>query len=153
MKSFAIALLLNEASALRLNSEWSIGFDGDEDLGEDIIIGGEPFHFRQKQTSMVQTSSPEDYIVKPREALPRKQWTEDNMSLPEERVSILEPVIARQHTTFYDKQNGLWRHNRLAQKKDPDAIAPGDYDPWVYSFSKDNMGAVKRQWHNSDESQ
>ena len=53
MKSFPIALLLNEASAVQLKSEWSIGFDGDEDLGEDIIIGGEPFHFNQKRTSMV----------------------------------------------------------------------------------------------------
>ena len=25
-----------------------------------------------------------------------------NMDLPEERVSILEPVIAKQHTTFYN---------------------------------------------------
>ena len=48
--------------------------------------------------------SPEDYIVKPREAIPKKQWTEDNMTKPSERVSILEPVIAKTHTTFYNKQ-------------------------------------------------
>ena len=74
MKSFAVALLLNEASAVRMKSKWTIGLDGDEDLGEDIIIGGESFHFNQKATSMAQLaeSSPEDYIVKPKEALPRK---------------------------------------------------------------------------------
>ena len=48
--------------------------------------------------------SPEDYIVKPREAIPKKQWTSNNMNKPSERVSILEPVIAKTHTTFYNKQ-------------------------------------------------
>ena len=41
--------------------------------------------------------SPEDFIQKPTGPQPRKQWTE-------ERVSILEPVIARQHTTFYGQE-------------------------------------------------
>ena len=59
------------------------------------------FYNKQKPASFAE--SPEDYIVKPREALPRKQWEKGNMNKPEERVSILEPVIARTHTTFYNK--------------------------------------------------
>ena len=59
------------------------------------------FYNKQKPASFAE--SPEDYIVKPREAIPKKQWESNNMMKPEERVSILEPVIARQHTTFYNK--------------------------------------------------
>ena len=107
-----MALLLVESSAMR----WAIGLDGDEDLGEEIIIGGEPFRFHQKDTQMAQleTQSPEDFIVKPREAMPTKQWSEENPTMAEERVSILEPVIARTHTTFYDKKNGgVWRQPKM----------------------------------------
>ena len=47
--------------------------------------------------------SPEDFIVKPKAPKPRMQWSEDNSNKTSERVSVLEPVIARKHTTFYNK--------------------------------------------------
>jgi len=50
MNYIAMALLLVESSAMK----WTIGLDGDEDLGEEIIIGGEPFRFHQKETQMAQ---------------------------------------------------------------------------------------------------
>ena len=60
--------------------------------------------FYNKQKPMMHLAqSPEDFIVKPRDAKPRKQWKEDNFNKTSERVSILEPVIARKHTTFYNK--------------------------------------------------
>ena len=72
------------------------------------------------------------------------------MDKPEERVSILEPVIARTHTTFYDKQNGLWRHNKLAQRsRKQDPINPTNYDPWVYHYTKENIGPHV-QWHDRE---
>lgn len=51
--------------------------------------------------------SPEDFIQKPTGPQPRKQWTAANPTMTEERVSILEPVIARQHTTFYGQEDNV----------------------------------------------
>jgi len=83
--------------------------------------------------------------------MPRKQWSEENPTMAEERVSILEPVIARTHTTFYDKKNGgVWRHEptHLAQaQRKVDPINPAGYDPWVYQHTKDNI-APHVQWHD-----
>lgn len=45
-------------------------------------------------------------------------------------------------TAFYDKQNGLWRQNsdmELIQSEETPAIVPGNYDNWVYHFSRQNM--------------
>lgn len=63
-----------------------------------------------------------------------------------EKVHTLDPKIAREHTTFYDKKNGLWRENNLVQVS---PIGKANYDPWVYEFSHDAMGPyanhVKKQ--------
>jgi hypothetical protein len=48
-------------------------------------------------------------------------------------VSILDPKIARAHTTFYDKRNGVWRE-AFAQKND--VLGKDNRDPWVYEFSR-----------------
>jgi hypothetical protein len=66
-----------------------------------------------------------------------------------EGVHTLDPKIARTHTTFYDKQNGLWRGQELTdktQKNKIDPISPTNYDPWVYETSKEGMPS-QRQWH------
>jgi len=39
-----------------------------------------------------------------------------NPNGPAEKVSILETAICKEHTTFYDKKNNLWR-TQLAEKK------------------------------------
>lgn len=62
MKSFAIAALLGAVSSTRLmeaslyNSYerpadsrlFATGMNGDEDLAEDIIMKGDPYHYHQK---------------------------------------------------------------------------------------------------------
>jgi len=64
MKSFAILALLDTAAAIKLNTcietgidgagltcmppnsqLFATGMNGDEDLGEDIIMKGKPFHY------------------------------------------------------------------------------------------------------------
>ena len=55
MKSFILSLFLGSQSALRLNQHFATGMNGDEDLGEDIIMKGKPFHYNQeKPASLVQ---------------------------------------------------------------------------------------------------
>ena len=101
--SAVIAALLGTISAVELKNSWAIGMEGDDFLGEEIDMKGETFKFMQKDTAQVQLDSPEDYRKLPREAVPKKQWTKDNMNLPEERVELKDPIINREHTTFYDK--------------------------------------------------
>ena len=67
MKAFTLIALIGAASATKLNScmktgmnGWGLtctppnaelfatGMNGDEDLGEDIIMKGKPFHYNQK---------------------------------------------------------------------------------------------------------
>ena len=64
-------------------------------------------------------------------------------------MSVLDPKICKEHTTFYDKRNGVWRQefNLCEGESIPDAknlevypIGPLHYDPWVYDFSVDAMG-------------
>ena len=56
---------------------------------------------------LLQLESPEDYIKKPDAPVAKKQWTKDNMSLPEERVEIKDPMINRHRTTFYAQSWGV----------------------------------------------
>ena len=52
MKSIlAIALIVSTNSAYRIKSRFATGMNGDEDLGEDIIMKGEPYHYHQKEAN------------------------------------------------------------------------------------------------------
>ena len=51
-----------------------------------------------------------------------------------EKVHTLDPKIAREHTTFYDKKNGMWR-----QSMAEDPVGRRNRNPWVYEFSRDNL--------------
>merc|ERR1719163_695890 len=64
---------------------FATGMNGDEDLGQDITMKGEKFHYNQN--SLVQM------YAEPAAAVP-----------PPEKVSILDPKIAKTHTTFYGQQ-------------------------------------------------
>lgn len=59
MKSIlALALCLGSSAAHRLHQRFATGMNGDEDLGEDIIMKGEPYHYHQKhEPSLLQTES------------------------------------------------------------------------------------------------
>ena len=132
MKSAAIFALLATASAVTLNSciesgvdgagltcvpgnsqLFSTGMNGDEDLGEDIIMKGKPFHYNQKlaqgkeapeegSEAEEKAEAKEDSKMAEAEAKATKAKTK-NVE-PVEKVSVLESAIAKEHTTFYDKQ-------------------------------------------------
>ena len=62
---------------------FATGMNGDEDLGEDIIMKGKPFHYdQQKSADLIQI---EDAPV----------------SDEAEKVSVLQTPIAGMHTSFY----------------------------------------------------
>ena len=66
---------------------FATGMNGDEDLGEDIIMKGKPFHYDQKNaTALAQTS-------------------EAPVSDEAEKVSVLQTPIAGTHTSFYAQKN------------------------------------------------
>jgi hypothetical protein len=74
--SFVLALFLGNASAIR----FATGMNGDEDLGEDITMKGDKFHYVQ--------------------GAPANQTNVQTEAEPE-KVHTLDPKINRQHTTFY----------------------------------------------------
>merc|ERR1719424_1396627 len=132
MKSAAIFALLGCAAAVNLNSciesgvdgagltcvpgnsqLFATGMNGDEDLGEDIIMKGKPFHYNQKlaqgkeapeegSAAEEKAEAKEDSKMAEAEAKATKAKTK-NVE-PAEKVSVLESAIAKEHTTFYDKQ-------------------------------------------------
>ena len=61
--------------------------NGDEDLGVDIKMKGEPFHFEQKAAQTEQKGD---------------DW---NANGEPEKVSILQTPIAKTHTTFYGEKD------------------------------------------------
>jgi len=96
-----------------------------------------------------------------------------------EKVHVLETKHAKTHTTYYDKQNGLWRMGaELAQFEDTinnshidpavhdfvapaiaaaqsergDTVSPSHMDPWVHDFVSDAI-AGKYQYHAQKASQ
>ena len=65
---------------------FATGMNGDEDLGQDITMKGEKFHYNQ----MVQLEGDGAAAAA---VVP-----------PPEKVSILDPKIAKTHTTFYGQK-------------------------------------------------
>ena len=63
---------------------FATGMNGDEDLGEDIIMKGKPFHYDQKALAQV---------------------SEAPVSDEAEKVSVLQTPIAGTHTSFYAQKN------------------------------------------------
>jgi len=47
MKTLVLAALLGATSSYRLNQHFATGMNGDEDLGQDIIMKGDKFHYQQ----------------------------------------------------------------------------------------------------------
>ena len=93
--------------------------NGDEDLGEDIIMKGEPYHYNQKKAqhlaqgddaaaeadTAVEDKKDQAAEDKMAEADEKAKKAETNAKAkkiePAEKVSVLETPIAKSHTTFY----------------------------------------------------
>ena len=66
---------------------FATGMNGDEDLGEDIIMKGNPFHYDQKKATAL------------------AQIKEAPVADEAEKVSVLQTPIAGVHTSFYAQKN------------------------------------------------
>ena len=66
---------------------FATGMNGDEDLGQDITMKGEKFHYHE----LVQLNG--DDAAAKKDAVP-----------PPEKVSVLDPKICKTHTTFYGQK-------------------------------------------------
>ena len=86
--AYVLALFLGTSSATQVSQNFATGMNGDEDLGEDITMKGDKFHFAQN----VQLS-----------AEPAAAATAKADYPPPEKVHTLDPKIAKAHTTFYNK--------------------------------------------------
>ena len=78
---------------------FATGMNGDEDLGEDITMKGEPYHYNQKMM---------------REDPPKKPAGYESVDDGPEKVHVLQTPIDKTRTTFY------------GQKKDEPATATTD---------------------------
>ena len=67
---------------------FATGMNGDEDLGQDITMKGEKFHYNQ----MIQLNG-DDAPAAAAAAVPAP-----------EKVSVLDPKICKTHTSFYGQQ-------------------------------------------------
>jgi hypothetical protein len=45
MKNIALVALLGAASSTKLNKRFATGMNGDEDLGQNIIMKGDKYHY------------------------------------------------------------------------------------------------------------
>ena len=73
---------------------FATGMNGDEDLGEDITMKGDKFHYVQRKPVQGVTFAQEDPEAAPAEA--------PAVDGPE-KVHVLDPKICKTHTTFYGK--------------------------------------------------
>lgn len=162
-----LAFLFASTQAVQLN--FASGFDGQEDMGEDIEIRGEPFHFIQKDTKMVQLHAEPTVEDDGKEDLDAPKgkaaamaakpgngkyewWTRGD---PAEKVSFVDPVIAREHTTFYAQKDGeekkapaapekvhvLNPNEAIAESNGPNAFP----SPWRTAF----YDKVNNMWRES----
>ena len=148
--SFVLALLFASTQAVRQVpvSKSLVGFasgmNGDEDLGQDIKMKGEPFHFEQKaaqteqkgddwsangepeKVSILQTPIAKTHTTfygeKPEQAAAQTEKKGDDWSAngEPEKVSILQTPIAKTHTTFYGETDGKDPIHLAQQEKSED---------------------------------
>jgi len=78
--------------------QFATGMNGDEDLGEDITMKGDKFHFVQNPLSAHALAQAEPAAASTEVVYDTKGYGEPD------KVHILDPKIAKAHTTFYNKQ-------------------------------------------------
>jgi len=82
--------------------QFATGMNGDEDLGEDITMKGDKFHFVQNPLSAHALAQAEP-AAEPAAKATAIVYDTKGYGVPD-KVHILDPKIAKAHTTFYNKQ-------------------------------------------------
>ena len=103
-----MALFLGTASTVSITENFATGMNGDEDLGEDITMKGDKFHFNQY---LMMDAEPAANATAPAAANATAAGVSAATPAAKypapEKVHTLDPKIAKAHTTFYDKQQTL----------------------------------------------
>jgi energy-coupling factor transporter ATP-binding protein EcfA2 len=110
--SYVLALFLGTSSAAQLTNSFATGMNGDEDMGEDITMKGDKFHFVQQMGAngcgKGELMTAGGNCLFQSEALqlnadPAAEPKATATTYPEpEKVHTLDPKIAKAHTTFYN---------------------------------------------------
>ena len=80
---------------------FATGMNGDEDLGEDITMKGEKFHYNQRQ-ALAQDVEEAAWAYPAQDATEPKRKDSWNAGYDApEKVHTLDPKIAKKATTFY----------------------------------------------------
>ena len=96
-----MALFLGTSSTVSINENFATGMNGDEDLGEDITMKGDKFHFNQYLQMDAEPAANATANATASAGTPASKYPAP------EKVHTLDPKIAKAHTTFYDKQQSL----------------------------------------------
>ena len=123
--AYVLALFLGTSSATQVSQNFATGMNGDEDLGEDITMKGDKFHFAQN----VQLS-----------AEPAAAATAKADYPPPEKVHTLDPKIAKAHTTFYNKLGQQVSNRRWIS--DTHSVNNDNMDGFVYDSARDASEAI-----------
>ena len=104
--SYVIALFLGTSKAFidapASNNLFATGMNGDEDLGQDITMKGQKFHYNQDSSFAQLTEGPPPipYPAQDAKEGPRKKDWNKGYDAPD-KVHVLDPKIVKKSTTFY----------------------------------------------------
>ena len=142
--TYVIALLLGTSKAFietpESNQYFATGMNGDEDLGEDITMKGNKFHFMQQQQQ--NGCGPNElsadgiclFKALAQEEPAKKAETEKVEVLEPEKVHTLDPKIAKSHTTFYNRDLvQIGDEGEKSKDGYPRPEGVHDLDPMVYT--------------------
>jgi hypothetical protein len=121
--AYVLALFLGTSSATQVSQGFATGMNGDEDMGEDITMKGDKFHFAQN----VQLSAEPAVAVKADYP-------------PPEKVHTLDPKIAKAHTTFYNKLGQQVSNRRWISDSHP--VNNDNIDEWVYEVAHEGSEEI-----------
>jgi hypothetical protein len=102
--AYVLAMFLGTSSTVSINESFATGMNGDEDLGEDITMKGDKFHFVQNNNMLQMSAEPAANATAPANATataPSAGTPAKSYPAPE-KVQTLDPKIAKAHTTFYN---------------------------------------------------
>jgi hypothetical protein len=133
--TYVIALFLGTSQAFidvpASNNLFATGMNGDEDLGEDITMKGNKFHFNQQPTNFVQVAE---------EPATQGDAPAKTEVLEPEKVHVLDPKIAKTRTTFYMGQNKAGAEGSTDGYPRPEQVHT--LDPMVYTNISNMQGHV-----------
>ena len=83
---------------------FATGMNGDEDLGQDITMKGEKFHYQQNALIQLNADPPAAAAAAPAAAAAAPAAAAAAPVPAPEKVSILDAKIAKTHTSFYGQK-------------------------------------------------